>query len=113
MTIEEWAVLLDGRKIGREITSAECAQAKADRVVIVYGGSDDRCEFRGFVDDEVPCDGGGMVNMVPRIEALWCPEGVGGPSWAYKAGIKHETFRIIEYGDVYCRGIVFSLDELL
>lgn len=45
------------------------------------------------------------------IEALWAPEGRN-MSWCYKTDIPHETFLVYEDDDVYCEGIVFSLNDL-
>ena len=33
-------------------------------------------------------------------------------SWSYLTDIPHKTFDIMEDGEIYCRGIVFSLDDL-
>lgn len=33
-------------------------------------------------------------------------------SWTYKTEIPHETFDIFDEGDPYCRGIVFSVNDL-
>lgn len=44
------------------------------------------------------------------IEALWCDE----PdiSWTFRTTIPHQTFRIMEDGAVFCRGIVFALGDV-
>ena len=45
------------------------------------------------------------------ITAVWCdPES--GASWSYKTDIPHETFNIYEDGELFCIGIVFSIDDL-
>ena len=44
------------------------------------------------------------------IEALWCAEP--NISWTFQTDIPHETFNIMEDGEVFCRGIVFSLNDL-
>ena len=44
------------------------------------------------------------------IKAVW--GGEEGTSWTFKTDIPHETFDVIEDGEVFCRGIVFSLDDL-
>lgn len=107
--VKKWATKLDGREIGEEITREEERVAEADGVVIVYGASDDLCEFAGAVSDEVYCNDGGIVNRVPKIEAVWCdPEN--GSSWSYRTAIPHETFRILEGADLYCIGIVFDAE---
>ena len=107
--VKKWATLLDGREYRKEMTRAEEKEAKEDGVVIIFGASDDLCEFRGVVCDEVDCNDGGIVNRVPKIEAVWCdPES--GSSWSYKTSIPHETFRILEDADLYCIGIVFDAE---
>jgi hypothetical protein len=45
-----------------------------------------------------------------EIEAIW--DGGCGYSWTYKTTIPHATFDIMDDDETYCRGIVFSLDEL-
>lgn len=46
------------------------------------------------------------------IEAVWCPDGDEGMSWAYHTEIPHATFDVMEDGEVYCRGIVFALADV-
>ena len=33
-------------------------------------------------------------------------------TWCYKTDIPHETFMIYDDGEPYCRGIVFSIEDL-
>lgn len=112
------------------------AQAKAGGLVIVYGLSDDLMEFDGVFRDEIGCYDGGEAfidkdgvlqrdsaetdeeiaafverkKKARKIEALWCAEA--GYSWTYKTDIPHATFEIVEGSETYCRGIVFSIDDL-
>lgn len=112
-------------------------EAKANGLVIVYGASDDLMEFDGAIHDEVGCYDGGKAlidmegllpdresiedddeledffqrkNNVKTIEALWCKEE--GYSWTYKTDIPHATFEVKEDDGTYCRGIVFSLNDV-
>lgn len=122
-TKEQLASLLNGREIGSEITSDESADAKAAGLVVVFGASDDLMEFRGAIHDEVGCYEGTTLYVDRRgkffkrkqtahkIEALWCAED-GGPAWTYGTNIPHVSFEIVEDGDVYCRGFVFSFQDL-
>ena len=133
----EWAKLLEGREYGREISSDERDIAKENRIVIVFGGSDDLMEFAGAIYDEVDCFSGGIAyvtadgqllenkcseedcpyfekekRMSTEIKAIWDHDGY---SWVYETQIPHETFNIfedVEDADTYCRGIVFSQDNL-
>lgn len=134
MTKETLAALLDGREYGNEITEADVAYAKANGLVVVYGASEDLMEFDGAIRDEASCWEGDVIPMTAAgpfvseceddgcpyaererakcktIEAVWCaPDG---PTWTYKTDIPHATFNIMEDGEVYCRGIVFRMEDL-
>jgi hypothetical protein len=137
MTKEEMAERLDGRKIGREVTSGDKSDATHSGLVIVYGASDDLMELEGAICDEADCYDGGTVlidrdGLLDRdrvdddnddeiavfvarrkaarsIAAVWAEEGY---SWTYRTDIPHATFVIWEDGDRYCRGIVFALADL-
>lgn len=138
MDAKQLAEMLNGREYLSEISSIEEATAKANGLVVVHGASDDLMEFRGAIYDEVGCyDGGSALvdaagvldtwenvsddeetaarylkrkRAAKTIEALWCAEP--GYSWTYKTDIPHETFEIVEDGEPYCRGIVFSIKDL-
>ncbi|WP_122867923.1 hypothetical protein [Pseudomonas viridiflava] len=139
MTKEQLAAQLDGIQYPahRAITTDQIAAAKAAGLVIVYGESDDLMEFDGASRDEIGCYEGGIAlvdlqGVLPdrdsledddeiveyaarkksamTIEALWCKET--GYSWTYKTDIPHATFEVMEDGEHYCRGIVFSLTDL-
>lgn len=140
MTANEWAAKLDGREYREEITIEESYEARRDGIVIVYGASDDLMEFDGAMSDEAEVYEGGIAYIDPvsksmrgskyddcadcdlfsrykkeckTIEALWCPHNApGNPSWTYKIDAPHETFNIYDEGDLYCVGIVFSVDDL-
>lgn len=133
MITKEIAALLDGMEYGEEIPAQVIRGAINNYVVIVFGASDDLMEFRGAIEDEVSCDEGGFAYIdrnellknkcdnedcpyfqekllhAKYIEAIWDSEGY---SWIYKTSIPHETFEIVEEGQKYCRGIVFSMVNL-
>lgn len=127
MTLKEFAEKLDGTECnGYPIFSKEDIEiAKENGFVIVTGASDDLMEFEGAIEDEAGCFDGGRVyisrNRVEEkktknvIEALWCQaedeNGVVIP-WAYKTKIPHETFLVMDAGEVYCRGIVFDVNDV-
>jgi len=138
MTKESLAALITGREIGDEVTPAESIEAKNARLVVVYGASDDLTEFSGFIDDErgaydgnshyLNADGlldenheDGPCNCkycgfsatrekARKVEAVWDEKD--GPKWTFKTDIPHATFEVFEDGEVWCRGIVFSMDDL-
>ncbi len=137
MTMKEFAKLLSGREYGMEISKDEEQQAADAGLVVAYGYSDDNVELRGAIDEEVgawdgttirltktgvlqgaACDSAencecpyfaAAKNAAKTIEAVW---GAGGVSWTFKTDIPHETFNIYEDGELFCVGIVFSMEDL-
>jgi hypothetical protein len=135
MTKEELAQKLNGREYGSEITSDEEREAKAARLVVVFGYSDDNMEFRGAIHDEVGCYGKGVAYLngngllgehdemcecpfcgydaakanCDKITAIWES---GDYSWVYETEIPHAEFDVIDDGVKYCRGIVFSMNAV-
>ena len=99
--------------------------AKENGFVIVTGASDDLMELEGAIEDEAGCFDGGKVYISKRgveekktknmIEALWCQtkdeNGVVIP-WAYETKIPNETFLVMDAGEVYCRGIMFDMNDV-
>lgn len=127
MTTFEMAMRLNGNQYLNEITRDEECIAKESNLVIVFGYSDDCIEFRGAIEEELGCFDGGdfwinkkcvvgaLAGEVPdgvkTISAVWC--GKSGASWEYETEIPHDTFNIYEDGELYCVGIVFSLEDLV
>ena len=140
MTKEELAALLNGMEYPLRIGKALVRQAEAEGLVIVYGASDDLMEFEGAIHDEIGAWNGVTVDVdangllpdfdelvadrdkddlrdyfrrephTKAIEAIW---GDGGDySWTYETEIPHVTFDVLEDGERYCRGIVFSMADL-
>ena len=127
------AKTLDGIEYAEKIDPDIIEYAKRAGIVIVFGSSDDLVEFRGAIKGEADCYGGKTVyfglsgelrslcdsedcpyfelvrEKANKIEAIWDSEGY---SWTYKIDIPHETFEILEDGEKYCRGIVFSVNAL-
>jgi hypothetical protein len=132
---------LNGRQYGCEITDEEAAMAKAAGLVVVFGSSDDLVEFRGAIDDELDCYGGGEFKLdekgvlpaernedwyddqmedylrrkksptLKTVKAQWCPKSLE-CSWLIEADVPAATFDIMEDGELFCRGIVFELAAL-
>lgn len=135
MNAKELASLLNGREIMKEITADEEKQAADAGLVVVFGYSDDNMEFVGAIYDEVGSYEGGIAYLTKdgilhepdcgddgcqylsaarsaakAIEAVWHDEG--GPCWTFRTDIPHETFNIYEDGELWCVGIVFSMEDL-
>ena len=114
-------------------------RAKEARLVIVFGYSDDNVEFRGAIDDEVgvgeraiikltpngllfnPCDKGDRCPNFKLVEqsipttpmyVFWCREATPEIAWTYDIEVPHSTFDVMEDAEIFCRGIVFSLDDI-
>lgn len=135
LTKEELAEMLNGRQYTEEITRQEAEQAKESGLVVVYGASDDLCEFEGAIQEEMGawegtdlfvdkdgvmkqcennyCDGDcGLCQRLEsarHLQVFWDSEGY---SWAYATDIPHATFEIFEDENKYCRGIVFDIKDL-
>jgi hypothetical protein len=139
MTKEELAKQLNGREYGSETTRTDINHARAHGLVIVYGASDDLMELEGAIEDEGGCYEGGEFlidseGLLPDRDDIdlddddeleeWVTRrkkakkltavrfGEGQPAWSYETDIPHATFDIKEDGEVYCRGIVFSVDSI-
>ena len=94
MSIKEFAQQLNGKEYGYPMfTEKEIQTAKDNGWVIVTGASDDLMEFEGAIRDEGVCFDGGKV-------------------FFSKSDIPHETFMVYEDEEPYCRGIVFSVNDL-
>jgi hypothetical protein len=128
MNTEELAKLLNGREYRNEMTQEEEKLAKESNLVVIFGASDDLMEARGAVNEEWGAGetafftGSGVIvnecesEDCPHFEKLvkdakfvypqWDNEGY---SFTYRTNINHSTFDILEDGEKYCRGIVFSL----
>jgi len=134
MNTKELAALLNGNEYREEISRDLARKAKENRLVVIFGASDDLMEWRGFIKDESDVYDGGTRYLTKdgilhnkcyeddcpyfekekekanKIEAVWCESDE--YEWTYITDISHETFDIYEGGEKYCRGIVFSMDDL-
>lgn len=131
--IEDTISSMNGQEYRTEMDNVDTERMKKEGVVVVFGGSDDLMEFRGAVDEEIGCFGGGTAYLTSKgllvsecrdddcpyfqklqgkattIEAVWDKDGI---AWQYKTAIPHRTFDIMEDGEVYCRGIIFRLSDI-
>ena len=138
MTAKELAEMLSGREVGNGIGGPVVGWAKDAGLVVVYGYSDDNLEFRGAIDEEVGAYEGTTIYLTKdglleepacgiaeniecpyfiqvrekaqTIKAVWHDRG--GPCWTFETDIPHETFTIMEDGEPWCIGIVFSMADL-
>ena len=138
MTAKELAIELNGRDTGEEMEWGEIQDAKAAGLVVVYGYSDDNVEFSGAIDEEVGAYEDTTIYLTKdglleepacndaenctcpyfetaktaakTITAIW-RDGER-PSRVFSTDIPHETFTIMEDGEPWCIGIVFSVADL-
>ena len=142
MNPSEFAARLTGREYLQEITKVEKAEAKAAGLVVMFGCSDDNVDVCGAVDGDGYGYNGVTMRMTPlgllphwpddlvsecwaedyfrrkaagfrTIEAEWSPKDEPSLSWRFKTEIPHATFDVMEDGEVFCRGIVFRLVDVL
>lgn len=126
MTKKELAEKLNGRQYGDSFEDV-LEDAKQSGLVMVTGASDDLMEFAGAFRDEGGCFDGGRVyfdcdgvdqegeRRANWIDAKWC-DGVNRngiqATWTYETDIPCERFDIFEGQDIYCEGLVFSVEDL-
>ena len=124
---------INGREYPFDLTKEEQEVCKANRLVVVAGASDDLMEFYGFIRDEMGAPGEAYITQRGLIEehfececrycgfealkspartitAKWCPNP--DVSWVIESEIPHANFTIMEDGEKFCEGIVFSMDEV-
>ena len=134
MTAKELAQRLDGREYGSAIIKEEMDAAKAAGLVVVYGASDDLIEFEGAIYDEVGAfcpttvylAKTGIFRKPDRLcdevpNCPYCKEAMAkcktifgsyGCYWAFETKIPCERFKIYDEGELFCEGLVFSVDDL-
>jgi hypothetical protein len=89
-----------------------------------YEGTEIRIASRGkgtaFIFDEEENNGSKEFNRkeisaMQKIKAIWFPKDDDGKvfaSWFVETVISHEKFDIMEDGELFCRGIVFHVDDV-
>jgi len=142
ITKEQLAEMLTGCEIGKETTSQNEFDAKENGLVIVFPYSDDNMELRGAFEEEYGCyDGGGfafnkegkffdgdddeqevlekhgvdITNLYPNwIKAKWNDgESNTDPAWTYECSMPCASFNIMEDGEIWAVGVVFSINDLI
>ena len=111
MDIKDFAKMLDGRQYMDEMTEDEEKTASENGFVVVFGYSDDNCELRGAVRDEIGCYDGGIIKVkgLPKpIDAVYCPPDKE-CSWFYETDMPHEEFNIFDGDELFCIGIVIDI----
>jgi hypothetical protein len=140
MTVKEWAEKLTGIEYPADELDDLNKEMATDGIIIAYGASDDLLEFRGVIYDEVGAwegteaiissRGKGTafifdeeenndskefsrkeIKQMQKIKAVWNPKDIDA-SWKIETEIPHETFDIMEDGELFCRGVLIHVDSI-
>ena len=142
MTKEALAAQITGRQYGDEINRSEEIEAKNNGLLVIFGVSDDLCELRGAIHEEVGAyegttvligkDGallpefddderdilhkhGVLSQAIAKLDSATKVEvkwDVSGYSWIIETAAPHATFDVLEGEEKFCRGIILDLKEL-
>lgn len=141
LTKETLAAKITGRQYRDELTKVEEVAAKKAGLVVVFGASDDLVELRGSISDEVgayngttlliaggkvlpehdecECEYCGykvLAKTAKSIKAMWDDDDVidleSQFTWTFRTQIPHATFEIMDEDEQFCRGIVFSIEDV-
>jgi hypothetical protein len=78
-----------------------------------YNGTTFHVTRRGLLQNECECEDcphfAREQKAATPIKAVWCAPGQDA-SWTFETEIPHATFRVMEDNELFCIGIVFSLD---
>lgn len=137
MSAEDIAKSLDGREYPLNLSRLDIHRAKSAGLVILRGASDDLAELDGAISDEtdvyetnilkidkkgfvpdreqIDDDDDAIIEWADRVRN--CMEinvkvFEDDITFQYETDIPHTTFKVVEDDDVYCIGIVFSVEDL-
>ncbi len=134
MNMSEAAAQLNGFEYREEGTRDIFAAMRDARLVAVFCASDDLMEFCGAEYNEMDAYEGAtayftghglllngcyndgcpyfakMAKRAAEVKAEWCPDGFDG-LWLITTALPHAQFDVMEAGELYCRGLVFSLAD--
>lgn len=133
ITKEDLAKILNNRQYREEINNKEEMLAKENNLVVVFGASDDLIEFRGAFYEEFGAYTGAdfyfnkemtlvydeneidffkvlKYKLPNHIRADWSFDDY---SWFISANFPCSYFDVLEDDEKYCRGLIFSLDDLI
>lgn len=134
--LKKWQKILNDREYREELDFFEEEKLKKDGIVAVFGYSDDLCEIRGALYDEIECYSDKKVVYVkendcfvssnyydenpselikidlskkPYIDISNTRDG-----WKYEIpNIPHLEFKIYEEDTIYCTGKLFYLKDFI
>ena len=126
---------------GHEMDKLDKDALKEAGIVIVYGYSDDNTEFEGAIYEEIGSYGGAYIRLTKDgllenkcsdddcpyyteeakkakyyIKPKWCDGNADIKTmiaWTYESNIPHITFDVLEDDEIFCRGMIFRLSDLV
>lgn len=119
--VQDMAMKMSGVQHGNEEQFRD--ELREKNMSIIFGYSDDCMEADGVMYDEYPVFDGGSAAILDEcfvavaghayteVFAIWNDD-KDGASWRYEAEFPHAEFLIFDGEELYCRGIVFSIDDL-
>jgi hypothetical protein len=139
-TVKEWAEKLNGIEYPADELDIFRKEMAENGIIAVFGASDDLLEFRGVLCEEAGAWEGNTVliasrekgtaflfdkeeneetaefnrkeiEQMRRVTAVWKPGDIDA-CWKIETDIPHETFDIMEDGELFCRGVVFHVDDV-
>jgi hypothetical protein len=136
ITIENAILKLNNQEYPLRVSRQFEQELKDSELVIIYGASDDLIEFGGAISDELGAGNGTIKHIYKtgiigdrdkvdsdedmelylknkqnskEIKAIW---GINDISWQYETEIPHKVFHIVEDDEIYCIGIIFSINDI-
>lgn len=128
VTAEELAKELNGFDVNDSFTKSVINTAKYSNLVIVSAIGDDTIIFSGSLKDEFDLLHGGQIFMAKEggeyipykkqsqdksrkvIEVFWDKHSLF--KWKFLTLIKHVTYDLRKDGRSFCKGIIFSLNDV-
>jgi hypothetical protein len=128
VTAEELAKELNGFDVNDSFTKSVINTAKYSNLVIVSAIGDDTIIFSGSLKDEFDLLHGGQIFMAKEgdeyvpytkqcpnksrkvIEVFWDKHSLF--KWKFLTLIKHVTYDLKKDGKSFCKGIIFSLNDV-
>jgi hypothetical protein len=115
MDIKTFAAKINGFEYPAHELKPMGELAREHGFLFIYGMSDDLLEMGGIIEDELGAWDGLKTKIGTRgvdINAVWSPVDKPMTSWEIKADCEHETFHIMEDGDIFCIGVVIHKSQL-
>lgn len=117
MNIKEFAESISGFEYPARELSDHSETAKELGFLFCYGMSDDLFLIGGVYSDETYAYNGYKTKLGTKgvkVEAVFSPSESDDDNrtWLIKADCPHETFSIMEDGQIFCTGVVIHKDDL-